>query len=349
MAIPQLPWLASWLGNPTWQDATWVIKGMQAHLWLVASQRQPPGVIPADDKWLRRQLRLPTPLAVARATKDLVALSSDLLKSSSLPLSRLSSGLARQIARSPLDWQLAHSLLLEFSLLGVPVSAELRDAQQTVWQDHLWVHHWKPQLLADWLPVDAAMVQAYPALASSKLDAPSLFHPLPASLALSTTQAPSPPSQAVQAPAKPRRPAKGKGSHPVPPPSGWLLAKSGCLALPLTPAFPLSALLHLKPSRLTSVLAPSMAQPDRARLWEIGLLYFTSDGHSEKQAGSLLGKLIKIHGEPTVMVALQTMLGRHVPPSDSFRFIQAVLKQIQRGEVSPASLKAQNQRAHVAI
>lgn len=328
-----IQWTNLWLGDHQWQNATWAVKGLQAQLWLLASQRTPAGTIPDDDKWLRKVLSLPTSAAAARAKKAVLEAAASLPQKASKKNKKNS--VNEDIQSDPLNWTEAHARVLD-ALFEGKISEELQDAQQESWLDHLWVNHWKKQLLEGWTLIDEKYVETHPEF---KKALGGWFHPLPALMSQGNL-----PSELVSSKKSPAAKIKK---------DGLLITES---------AF--DSRNHLKPNakkalqpwwgnmdeaRLLQLWSVPLSKEEGRRMWETGVSYLAVGGRNEAQAKTLLGKLIKIHGEAAVDKAIKALAMRVIPPSDGFLFLQGVLTQQGENGGSPAEQKARGQRAKVAL
>ena len=326
-----------WLGSPQWQHASWAVRGLQAHLWMLAASRTPAGTLPDDDKWLRKALELPTPASASRARKAVMEAAAALpapgsrkKKAAPVPV------VGDDVQSAPLDWSTAHARVLDALLTG-QVDEELQDAQQDAWLDHLWVNHWKEQLFEGWLRIDDALIDSQPQLSRAR---GGWFHPLAEALSRGAAETADAPRRTPKAP----RARVEKGS----PLMEYPFAGGGRL----TPA----AEEHLNPwwgtmdeSRLLQVWAVPLSKEDSSEMWKTGVSYLATHGKSEELARRFMSRLVKAHGEKAVHQAIQALARRITPPVDSFSFVQGLLNQQGEMNGTPAEQKARSQRAKVAL
>jgi hypothetical protein len=326
-----------WLGSPQWQHASWAVRGLQAHLWMLAASRTPAGTLPDDDKWLRKALELPTPAAAGRARAAVLEAAAALPAPGARrkKASKAPPVVGDDVQSAPLDWTTAHARVLDALLTG-QVDEELQDAQQDAWLDHLWVNHWKAQLFEGWMVIDDELIGSHPHLARAR---GGWFHPLAEALSKGPVESPD----AKRAPKAPK--AKVVAGAPV---MAFPFSKGAVL----TPA----AEEHLSPwwgtmdeARLLQIWAVPLSKEDSSEMWKTGVSDLATHGKSEEIARRFLSRMVKTHGEKAVHQALQQLARRITPPIDSFSFLQGLLNQKNELDGTVGEQKARSQRAKVAL
>jgi uncharacterized protein YdaU (DUF1376 family) len=75
------------------------------------------------------------------------------------------------------------------------------------------------------------------------------------------------------------------------------------------------------------------SEPDPMNPWSVGrLLLKQRDGMPFKQSGAFIGKLIKEHGEQTVLAAFKSAQDKQPPPAEIKSYILGTLKQSKKVE-----------------
>lgn len=323
---------AHWLSDPAWLAMDATARGLHTQLLLVAARRRPTGVLPDDDAAWRKWLGLPS---VAKAAK-------------SGPLPDVLPVPAKRKAKSgaaPTGLPDALVSAWEAAAEGQPEALDALGKGADAWVEHLWLTHWKPQVLAAWRLIDAELVAEEPRLAGHE---GGWWHPDAARLAgVGDARA--------TADAAPARGAK-KGKKPVRTGVPPLPGVGGTGAVPGAteplgdPAEPLGGSTDAlrEYERVLAAWRTPVPLEQRASLWDLGVQALIGGGAmKEREARSFLGHLINKYGEKAVAEGVAELTRRAVAPAESSSFLKKMLERAKEG--SAAEQKARGQRAGVAL
>lgn len=325
------PSVSLWLSDPAWLAMDATARGFHAQLVLVAARQRPAGVLPDDDGRWRKWLGLPA---------------------SAGPVEPLSAaGMGRKTGKAPRS-ALPDALLTGLASLQPGDQAGLVALQGGInaWVDHLWVHHWKPQVLSAWHRIDAGLIGQQPGLAGQE---GAWWSPVSEGLSL-------PPAAAA--------PAGTKAKNTRTDPSGAATAKRPPRVRNAAPVEAAHILLEPQPGEpanegllaLTNDTAPwrasdavlriwrMAAEPEqRQSIWDLGVACLAQGPQDHSEARSFLGRLIKVHGEEAVGQAVADLTRRAVRPADAKALLKGMLTRAEGG--SAAEHRARQARSTVAL
>lgn len=320
---PIAPCLAAVLADPAWLAMDATARGYHIQLLLVAAGRTPAGTLPGHEPTLRRYLGLGSarikPVSAERAPKAL----EKFLGQEGAPMAALIGAwwMAAETSPGPDEGAL----------------------QAEAWAEHLWQVRWRPMVMAGWQEVDDALIAQRPELARAK---GGYFSPVAAGLA-GMPQA----EHAVEVAGKGRKTSKRK-ARAAKPDHGANTSDAGETAIsPEMAAQGHDLARWHDQAAVFSRWSRPLDEQARRSLWDVGVAAMTGPdaGSNERsKAKTLLGKMIKEHGEASVAEAVAQLSVRAVPVADAASFLAAMLRNKEEGG-SPLEQKARGQRARVAL
>ncbi len=304
------------LADPSWLAMDPTAKGYHIQLLLVAAQRTPAGTLPGTETTLRRYLGMGS------------------AKIKKVPEAKISKNLEEYLQNDTSNL----AALLGAWWVAAEEAPPIEDAQHQVeaWQEHLWEHRWRPMVMEAWEIIDDNLIKQKPHLAKAK---GGFYNHIAENLA-NITQQSTPISTVKKTGSKSK-----KGTHRISTGSDINAFDDPKI---LVMGHDLDR-WHDEREVFSKWLLP-LDENSKRSLWEVGVMAMAGPNSTvgdRTRAKTLLGKLVKTHGEAKVAEAIGVLSVRAVPVADAGAFLAAMLRNKEEG--TPQEQKARSQRAHVAL